>query len=136
MSVRKKKGGRTTELTAKPPETAVERSIVVMDSILQLGVCEGEAGKHIILDYADAKHAGYITITPERGLELVEAAVPALAHRLVPFALPVGSQRAGRSCSLGILRHDRAAIAERAEVLRRIEAECGRLAEAPGATAP
>ena len=72
MSVRKKKGGRTAELTAKPPETAVERSIVVMDSILQLGVCEGEAGKHIILDYGDAKHAGYITITPERGLELVK----------------------------------------------------------------
>ena len=72
MSVRKKKGGRTTEPTAKPPETAVERSIVVMDSILQLGVCEGEAGKHIILDYADAKHAGYLTITPERGLELVK----------------------------------------------------------------
>ena len=66
------------------------------------------------------------------GLELVEARVPASCDvRSVLLRPAVLAQRAHALVDRGIVRDHRAAVADGGEVLRRVEAERGRVAEGP-----
>ena len=67
-----------------------------------------------------------------RRLERVEPAVRAAAHASPPRRSPKLRSSRAVAATLGVVRDDRAAVAERAEVLGRIEAERRRGAERAG----
>src|SRR6267378_114725 len=72
---------------------------------------------------------------PKHGrLHLVKARIPARPGTDVPFAPTVLAKEANIACDLWIIRHHRAAISERTEVLGRIKTEAARVA--PGTHAP
>src|SRR5207249_5086690 len=67
----------------------------------------------------------------QRRLELVEAAVASAIHRDAVFLLPpILAQRANTRSERRVVRRDRARIAQRAQVLRRVEAETADIAKA------
>src|SRR5215213_1918102 len=72
----------------------------------------------------------------ERRLERVQAPVEALHDVDVLLPLAVVAQHANRVPESGVAGHDRAAVAERPEVLRLVEAEGRRVPERAGTAAP
>src|SRR5437773_10185123 len=67
----------------------------------------------------------------QRCLELVEAAVASAVHRDAIFLLPpILAQRAYARSERRVVRRDCARIAQRAQVLRRVEAETADIAKA------